>query len=168
MLFDVLFSKTNGLTDAIAEVVQLRAANDGGSKDFDLGDARAVKRELAFDALTGDDTTNRKGLADAGTATRDNVAVEHLNTLFFALENLAVNVDAITDFKLGNVLFFGASFYQTDEILTHGNIPYVFKLQLRSALKTSNKPRRTKKKTESQTLNSTSDPVNPAPSTPQD
>src|SRR5262245_64822465 len=39
------------LADAIAQVIQLRAADDAGALQFDLADLRRVERESEFDAF---------------------------------------------------------------------------------------------------------------------
>ncbi len=80
--------------------------------------------ELAFYALTSNDTTNGKHFTNARAAAGDNNAVKDLDTFFIAFADSAMHVDDIADFKMGNTLFFGASFYQTNKILTHGYIPY--------------------------------------------
>ena len=144
---DATLLETRRLADAVAQVVKLRATNDGRTKNLDLRDTGAVKREFTLDALTRDDAADGERFTDAGTAARDDVAVKDLDTLFVAFENLAMHVNAIADFKMGNVFFLGASFHQTNKFLTHGNIPlFKFKFQLRSALRTSDITRRTKKK----------------------
>ena len=120
---DATLFETRRLTDAVAQIVKLRATNDGGTKHLDLRDTGAVEGEFTLDALTRDDATDGERFTDAGTASRDDVAVENLDTLFVALENLAMHIDAIADFKMGNVFFLGASFHQTNLFLTHGNIP---------------------------------------------
>ncbi len=125
-MFHAALFKASRLTNAVTEIVELCTTNDGGTKDFDLRDTRAVDREFTLDALTRDNAADSEGFANAGAATGNDVAIENLDTLFVAFKDLAMHVNAIADFKLGNAFFLGASFHQTNKFLTHGNIPLCY------------------------------------------
>ena len=82
-----------GLTDAIAQVVQTRAANAADARDFDLLDKRREVRKHALDADAVGDAADRERGSRPAAADADDDALEDLDALPFALDDLGMNAD---------------------------------------------------------------------------
>src|SRR6185436_18517903 len=86
-----------GLAEAVAEEVELGAAGVGAADDLELGDHRAVDRELALDADLVDDAADRNHLVGRAALAGDEDALEDLDPLLVALDDADVDVDRVTD-----------------------------------------------------------------------
>src|SRR6478609_3143145 len=84
------------LTDATAQVVQLRATDVTAGGDLDLLDLRRMDRERALNADAEGLLADREGLAHPLALTLDHDALEDLRTTTRALDDLEVDLDAIT------------------------------------------------------------------------
>ena len=84
-----------GLALQIAQVVQLRAADLGRTRHFDLLDRRRVQREDALDALPERDLADGERRARAAAMQADDDAFEHLNALLVAFAHLHVHLDRV-------------------------------------------------------------------------
>lgn len=121
-LFDLVgpFDKTGRLTGAVAEVVQLRAADFAVALHFHLGELRGVDRKRPLDSFAGDDSADREVLVHAGAATGDDDAVENLDTLFVAFQNSLMDINGIANFKSDRLFTETRLFSGEDEFVTHG------------------------------------------------
>ena len=101
-----MFTHFGGLTNAVAQVVQLGATDLTTTGYFNFVDTRAVNWEHALNAFACDNAANGKGVVDLAmsTATRDNRAVKDLDALFVAFLDLGVDVDGIADFEISDRL----------------------------------------------------------------
>src|SRR6185369_14381076 len=70
---------------------------------FDLLDAGRVEREDALDADVEGDFADREGRASASAVLLDDGALEHLNALLVALDDLVVHADRVAGAELGDV-----------------------------------------------------------------
>src|SRR5262249_49072480 len=113
------FLETHGLADAIAEEVQLGAADDAGALDLDLGDPRRVERELALDPLPLHDAADGERLTQARAGAGDHHAVEYLDALFLAFENSRVHVHRVADGEVLDLRFEATLFDEGQCLLTH-------------------------------------------------
>src|SRR5690349_15326735 len=86
---------TGRLAAAIAEVVQLGAADGATAHDLDGIDERRVEREHALDAFAVGDLTNREALVEAAAGTGDADALVGLNAGTLAFLHLHVDDDGI-------------------------------------------------------------------------
>ena len=98
------FLNLGALTNSVAEIVELGATDITAADNLDLRDTGAVDREDTLDALAGLDTADGESLLDAGTASRDHDALELLDTLIVALDDLNRNFNGIADVELVTVL----------------------------------------------------------------
>src|SRR5699024_1092299 len=85
-----LLADAGGLADAVAQVVQLRAADVTAGGHLDLLDGGGVHREGALHADTEGDLADGEGLTDTGTVDADDHALEDLDTAAVALDDLDV------------------------------------------------------------------------------
>ena len=90
-------------TGKFAEIVQLGATHLTACHDFDLVDARRVHREGTLDAHGVRHLADGERLADAAVLAADAYALEDLNTLFLALDDLDVNAQRIARLEVGDV-----------------------------------------------------------------
>src|SRR6187431_1969510 len=74
-----LAERRRGLADAVAEEVQLRAADLAVADDLDLLDPRAVDLERALDADARGDATDGDRRRDPAAAHPHHEALEHLD-----------------------------------------------------------------------------------------
>src|SRR5512132_1778205 len=72
-----LLADLGGLTDAVAQVVELGPADITPADDLDLGDGRGVQRERALDTDAVTDLAHLERLADARAGTADDDTLEH-------------------------------------------------------------------------------------------
>src|SRR5262249_29574913 len=93
------------LADAVAEVVELGAADHAGALHFHLGDLRRVQRENTFHAFALHDAANGEALTHAFAAAGDHRAAEDLHAFFRAFEDALVHLDLVADFE-GRDIFF--------------------------------------------------------------
>src|SRR5262245_2485346 len=70
-----------GLTDAVAQVVELGPAHIAPRHDLDLGDGRGVQGKRALDADAVAHLADLERLADARPRASDDDTLEHLNPL---------------------------------------------------------------------------------------
>jgi len=105
---------------AVAQVVELCAANLAGALHLDLGNLRRVQRERSLDAFAADQATNGEHLAHAFALAGDDDAGEDLHALFFAFENLLVDFDGVADFELGHVGLEAGRLHVCDQGIFHG------------------------------------------------
>src|SRR5688572_7718842 len=99
-----LLADLGGLADAIAEVVQLGAADVAALDDLDLRHRRGVERERALDADAVAQLAHRVRLLQAAALTPDHVALEDLNPLLAALDHSDVDLELVTGKELGDVV----------------------------------------------------------------
>src|ERR1035437_7280327 len=102
------FLDAGPFTDLLAEVVQARASHDTALRDFDAIDARAVQQERPFHADTVRDATDGDRLAEAAALADRHHALEHLDALFAALDDLRVDLDGVVraEFRDGRLFLF--------------------------------------------------------------
>src|SRR5678815_4907518 len=79
-----VFGDAGGLTGAVAQVVQLRAANGAPHGDFDLVDAGGVHGEDALDADAVGHLAHGERLAVLPTAPAEDGALEDLDAFLVA------------------------------------------------------------------------------------
>src|SRR4029450_5254604 len=108
-----LLADLGGLTDAIAQVVELGAAGGAPADDLDLGDGRCVERKRALDTDAIADLAHLERLADTRARAADDDALEHLNPLLGALDHADVDLERVTGGEVGDV---GAQAGLIDEI----------------------------------------------------
>ena len=118
MLLKLLFGydallNLSGLTGPLAEVVELGAAHNTMAHNFDPAYTGTVVRESPLDTDTVADAANGETLADAAALHLDNDALEVLEPLAVAFNDLDVYANGIADLELGEVcselLFFELS-----------------------------------------------------------
>lgn len=91
------------LAYAVADIVELRAANLAAAGDVHLDDVRGMDRECLFDADSVRDFSDGEGLGNPAVFLGDDHAVKQLNTLSRSLFDFVVYDDRITDFKFGKL-----------------------------------------------------------------
>ena len=101
-------ANAGSLADAVAEVVELRAANVTASGDLDLLDLRRVHGERALHADAEGLLADREGLARTVSLALDHHAFEDLRAATRALDNLEVDADAIARLEAGDAAQLGA------------------------------------------------------------
>src|SRR6185503_13132667 len=92
-----------GLADPLAQEVQLGATNLAVTQDLDLVDPRAVDLERPFHADTGCDPADRDRPGDASAAQSHHDALEDLDALAVALDDLGGDLHGVTRGDLGQV-----------------------------------------------------------------
>src|SRR4030095_10884366 len=90
-----LFGDAGGATRALAQVVELRAANGALGGDLDLVEAGRVYREGALDADAVGRLAHRERLAGAGPAAPEDGSLEDLDAFLVALDDAHVNLDGV-------------------------------------------------------------------------
>ena len=91
------------LTNAVADVIELRAAYNTVTDDLYTADGGAVVGEGTLNADAVAHTTDGEGLADTAALHLDDDAFEVLKTLAGTLDDLYVNTNGVTDLKLGQI-----------------------------------------------------------------
>src|SRR5262245_2021317 len=84
-----------GLADAVAQEVELRAADLAVADDLDPLDPRAVDLERALDAHARRDPSDGDRRRDAAVAHPHDEALEHLDALAVALDDLGGDLDRV-------------------------------------------------------------------------
>jgi len=93
---------TRALADAIAQVVELRAAHIASRGELDPLDLRRVHREHALDTDAKGLLADRERLTRAVPLALDHDALEDLHTPAGALDHLKMNLHAIARREVGN------------------------------------------------------------------
>src|SRR5262249_6804079 len=109
--------------DAVAQVVELGAADAASAFYLDLGNARRVNREDALHALALDTAPHREALAHALAAASDHSAGTDLDALLLPFENALVDIDSIADLKLRDRRFEGCPLHKADQLVLHDFCP---------------------------------------------
>ena len=78
-----------------------------------------MNRELALDALAGNDSANREHFASATAAAPDHGSAENLSPGLLAFENFAVNINGVADFKFRSVSFKAVLLHQFHDFVSH-------------------------------------------------
>src|SRR5690606_26833999 len=107
--FALLLDLGGALALALAQVVQLRAADLALGEDLDLVDHRAVDREGARDPDAEAELADGEGLADARAVAADDDALEDLDTRAGAFLNAHVHADGVAGTEVGHVGPHGSS-----------------------------------------------------------
>src|SRR3989442_861478 len=100
-LSEALLLDARGLSDPIAEVVELGAPHVAARHNLDLGDDRRVLRERPFHADTEAHFPDRERLAYAAALDADHHALEHLDPLAGAFYDADVDLDGVAGSKVG-------------------------------------------------------------------
>src|ERR687897_448927 len=108
-----LFADLGRLTDAVAQVIELGAADVTPADDLDLGDGRRVERERALDAHAVAHLPHLERLADAGARAADDDALEDLDALLGPLDHAHMDLERVAGREVGDV---GAQAGLVDEI----------------------------------------------------
>ena len=103
LLVQSLFLDLRGGADLITQIVQFRAADAALTQNLEASDTRGMNRENTFHALAVGDAAQRDRLGDAATITRNHNALEGLNTLFAAFNDLHANFQRVANREFRNV-----------------------------------------------------------------
>ena len=87
------------LSNLLADVVKLGAANFAGANDFYLYDAGRVDREHALHANAKRSLSDSECAAGAGILHAKNKAFKNLNALCLSFDNLEVNLYGVSNIK---------------------------------------------------------------------
>src|SRR5690606_24296529 len=98
-----LFLDLGGLATQVAQVVQLGAADITTGHHVDVVDVGAVHREGALHADTERHLADGEGLADTATLAPDDDALEDLDALLRAFDDLHVHIEGVTGPELGDI-----------------------------------------------------------------
>src|SRR3954471_18298761 len=90
-----LLGDARRLAPAATQVIQLGTAHRAAAHHLDAGDARAVEREHALDALAVRDLAHGEAGVDPGVAPADAHALVHLDALARALEHLHLDAQGV-------------------------------------------------------------------------
>ena len=93
-------AQTNGLADAIAEVVQLGPPRHTAALHDDLADLGRMEGEFPLHSLSLHDAADGKCLPAAAAGTGDHDTGINLHPLLLALENTAVHVDRVANLEM--------------------------------------------------------------------
>lgn len=110
----------SALTDTVAKVVKLSAADLTAGNDLDFGDARAVERVDTLYSRAVGDLTNGEGGIDATSTHGEDDSLEHLDTLLTAFNNAIMDLHGITDSEVNAVRLHLLFFDLFDDI--HGRL----------------------------------------------
>ena len=104
---------TGGLTNAIAQIVQLGATDFTATDDFDVGNTGGVQQENPLYAYPLEGATDGDGLVDTTVAHSDDGAFVGLNPLFTALLDHDADANGIANVDGGEIalelLFFNGA-----------------------------------------------------------
>src|SRR5688500_10116844 len=89
-----------GLAAAVAQVIQLGAADGTAADDLDRVDARAIQREDALDALAIADLADGEVAVQAGILAADADALISLHALARAFDDLDVHLDGVAGLEV--------------------------------------------------------------------
>ena len=92
----------SSLTNSVAEIVKLSAANLTLTDHVNLNYVRRVNGESLLNAATVCDTANGEGLGDSTAVTGDNSTFVHLDSLSCSLFDSVVYANGITNVECGN------------------------------------------------------------------
>src|SRR6185295_2170713 len=99
-----LFLDPRRLARAAAQVVQLRAAHVAAALDLDRCDQRAVGLERALDTLAARDLANDEARVQAAIALRDHDALECLDALARAFDDVDADDHGVARSERGDGL----------------------------------------------------------------
>src|SRR5476649_1946708 len=101
------FGDARRLTATAAQVIQLCPADIAAADQLDRVQTRAVERKYALDAFAIADLADREGRVHAGIAPGDDHALEGLDALARAFDDLHVHTDGVAGGKGRNDAAFG-------------------------------------------------------------
>ena len=104
------------LAAAVAEVVELGAANLTARHELDLVDDRRVHRELTLHTHLEADLADDEGLANASTLTAEDNALEDLDTRTVTFNDVHVHLDGVTCAEVRDVGLEGGLVEFVDEV----------------------------------------------------
>ena len=113
-LFRLLANGCGRLAFALAEVVELGAADGTLALDFDFGDARRVEREYALDTLAVAHAADGEFRVDARAALADDDARIYLRAFLVAFHNARVHLHGVADVECRTVCLELFTFYFFD------------------------------------------------------
>src|SRR5277367_716861 len=87
------------LAGEAAQVIELRPPDRAAAHDLDQGDARRIEREDALDSLAIGNLPQREVRVEAGILTGDADALERLDALAFAFDDLDADAHCVTRLK---------------------------------------------------------------------
>jgi hypothetical protein len=93
-----------GLTDAAAQVIELRTTHVPPNHDLDPGKHRGVYRECPLYPDPEAELANREGLAGPRALATDDGSLEDLVTLAISLDHAHVHLQSVTRGEIGDVL----------------------------------------------------------------
>src|ERR1700722_17782888 len=111
-----LFLNARRFARQVAQVIQLRAAHTAAPLDCDLGDARAVDRESALDALAVRNLAHRERGVEAAVAARYDHALVGLHALAIAFDHLDLHHHRIAGFERRHLAGHALCFEYLDNI----------------------------------------------------
>lgn len=118
------FFDTCSFSSSLAEVIELGSSYVTTSLNFDLLEARRVKREHTLDADSLEHAANGDGLANATASVLDDYAFITLSALFATLNDFHEDFDGIADMEVGQIAaFFDVLFFNITNNLVHGFLP---------------------------------------------
>ena len=118
-------TKTTGLTNTIAEVVELRATSVTTTNNLELRDQRRVHGPCTLNAYVTNHATHGDVLVDATTLTRDQDPREDLDTLLIAFDDTDMHIHCVADVKARNIILELICVDRFDNLLVaHGTHPY--------------------------------------------
>jgi hypothetical protein len=98
------FDEAGRLADAVAEEVQLGAADPGVTLHNHFGHFRRMKRERALNTFTCNDPPDGEHFTGSRAAAGNHDSREDLDALLIAFQNPGVNVDGVADVECQVVL----------------------------------------------------------------
>jgi len=104
-MVDAKLTNLPSLANALAQVVQLGAADLAATTNNDINDVGRMIKEGSLDAFVGHDAANGELLVHAATATGNDDSVEDLHALLLSFDNAAVYVHGVADVELGQFRF---------------------------------------------------------------
>ncbi len=104
LLSGAKFLNFGGLTDSVAQIVQLRSANLTFADQLNVIYTRAVNRERTLNANAVRNTANGERLADTAIALGNHGALKRLQTLARTFDNLDEHPNGITNVKMRHIL----------------------------------------------------------------
>src|SRR5205085_7462176 len=101
---DALLLDLRGLSDPVAQVVELGPAHVAPNRHLDLLDDRRVHGERALDTDAEADLADLEGLAQARALAADDDALEQLDPLPVALDHADVHLHGVAGGEVGDVV----------------------------------------------------------------
>src|SRR5688572_600440 len=121
-----LFLDARGLAGAVAEEIELGAADLAAALDLDLRDRRAVRLEHALDALAVRHLAHRERAVEAAVLARDHDALVGLHALAVALAHLDLHDDGVAGTEVRQLALHRARFQFLHQ-LVHDSVPNAVK-----------------------------------------